>query len=350
MTNPKVSGPVSNCNARAVATHSSEIVAAGFAYPSEVVDNETFFERCRFAIAEDRDALVRETRMKTRRWCTDAENTWTLARSAVEMALRSDPTLKDEIDVVIVASGTTMPVLHPPEADNAGVADLAPLVLRELGRDDALGFDVKACYCTGFLRGLHIADAMLANRGYRAALVIATEQGSRFATAETNRSTFCFIMSDAAGAVVLRRRERARGVGIVDHRGHTEAGKHAWVGIGPDAASTVMRGSRAGEATMTMLVDCARSLMARNYLTPRDVRWLLPIQTHARIVDGLAAALDWPEDKVLWGGDVTGFSGSASIPAALAEHIHSGRIQKGDLILSVAVGAGMNCAGALFHY
>src|SRR5690606_7713421 len=102
---------------------------------------------------------------------------------------------------------TTMPVLHPPEADNAGVADLAPLVLRELGLDGALGLDIKACYCTGFLRGLQVADNLLANPNYRAALVIATEQGSRFAVAETNRSKFCFIMSDAAGAVILTREE-----------------------------------------------------------------------------------------------------------------------------------------------
>jgi 3-oxoacyl-[acyl-carrier-protein] synthase III len=52
----------------------------------------------------------------------------------------------------------------------------------------------------------------------------------------------------------------------------------------------------------------------------------------------------------LWSGDVNGFSGSASIPACLAEHVAQGTVKKGDSILSLAVGAGMNCAGALYFY
>jgi 3-oxoacyl-[acyl-carrier-protein] synthase-3 len=209
--------------------------------------------------------------------------------------------------------------------------------------------DIKACYCTGFLRGLQTMDALLANPNYRAGLVVATEQGSRFAVAETNRSTFCFIMSDAAGCAVLRRRERTSGCGIVDYVGYTDAAKVDWIGLGSDGASTIMRGSRAGAATHEMLVACARTLLARNGLTVRDVDWLLPIQTHARIVDGLRAATEFPEERLLWFGDHTGFAGSASIPACLAEKVHDGTIQKGQLVLSVAVGAGMNCAGALYH-
>lgn len=342
--------PETNTNARGGSAYASEIVATGYAYPSERVDNASYFARCRFAIADDRAALERDTRMKSRYWCGAEENTWTLARQAVAMALADDPSLRESIDVVLVASGTTMPVLHAPEPENAGVADLAPLVLRELGRSDALGLDIKACYCTGFLRGLQVMDGLLRNPNYRAGLVIATEQGSRFAIAETNRSTFCFIMADAAGAAVVRRRPDAPRVGIVDYVGYTDASKHDWVGIGPDAASTVMKGSRAGQATHEMLVACARTLLARNGLHARDIDWLIPIQTHAQVVEGMRAALEWPREKLLWFGDITGFSGSASIPACLAEHIHTGTIRKGDLILSLAVGAGMNCAGVLYYY
>ena len=327
-----------------------EIAATGWAYPSEIVDNATYLARCRFPLGVDAETLARETKMKQRTWCAPGENTWTLARDATERLLATAPQLRDEIDVVLVASGTTMPVFHAPDPQNAGVADLAPLVVRHLGRDGILGLDVKACYCTGFLRALELADALLLAERRRAALVIATEQGSRFAVAETNRSTFCYIMSDAAGAAVLRRRPGAARTGIVDHVGWTDASKFEWVGIGPDAASTVMRGSRAAAATHEMLVACARRLLERNHLRPGDVDWLIPIQTHAAVVEGLRAALDWPAERFLWFGDVTGFSGSASIPACLAEQASRGVVKKGDLCLSVAVGAGMNCAGALYHY
>ncbi len=324
------------------------IAATGYAYPSERIDNAEYMARCRFPVG-DMETLARESGVRTRAWCAPGENTWTLARAATDRALASAPELKGEIDLVLVASGTTMPVFHAPDPDNAGVADLAPLLVRHLGRDGILGLDVKACYCTGFLRALQVADAMLRRSGYRAALVVATEQGSRFAVAETNRSSFCFIMADAAGAAVVRRAPAAPRTGILDHVGHTDASKLDWVGIGPDAASTVMRGSRAAEATHELLLRCARTLLDRHGLRPADVDWLLPIQTHARIVAGLSAALGWPAGKLLWTGDRTGFSGSASIPACLGEQREQGTLRRGDLVLSVAVGAGLNCAGSLFH-
>jgi 3-oxoacyl-[acyl-carrier-protein] synthase III len=336
--------------ARRGANFASEIVGAGYSYPKESVDNETYFRRCRFPVAPDHAELERETRMKTRRWCLPEEDTATMTRAAVENLLAQHPGLEKEIDVVVVASGTTMTMAHPSDRMNRAFADLSPLVLQQLGRSDGLGLDIKACYCTGFLRGVQVVDGLLANPNYRAALLVAAEQGSRFALAETNRSSFCFIVSDAAGAVAFRRVEAGARKGIVDYCGYSDVDKLSWVGIGPDAASIIMMGSRAGEATLDMLTNCARTLLYRNAMTSRTIDWLLPIQTHAGLIDELCRRLEWPREKVLWFGDVTGFSGSASIPACLAQQIQSGTIAKGHSILSLAVGAGMNCAGALYFY
>lgn len=336
-------------NARAGAAHQSEIVAVAHAYPSESLDNAEYVRRCQFALPA-LEQLVTETRMKSRRWCSPAENTRSLTEAAVSSLLAREPALCREIDVVVVASGTTMTMAHPSDPQNCAFADLSPLVLAQLGRDNALGIDIKACYCAGFLRGLQTLDGLLANPNYRAGLLVAVEQGSRFATAASNRSSFCFIVADGAGAVVLRRGEARSRVGLIDHYGYTDASKLSWVGIGDDAASIIMMGSRAAEATREMLLDCAKTLLARNGMTARDVDWLLPIQTHAGLVQEVTSRLEWPRDKLLWFGDVNGFSGSASIPTCLSEQIESGRVRKGQVILSLAVGAGMNCAGALYAY
>ena len=141
----------------------SEIVATGFAYPGLVVDNDAFFARCRFAITSDRAALVAETRMVQRTWCGPNENTWTMAREAVRRALATGAASADEIDLVVVSSCSTIPMVSYPDPANPVVADLAPLVLAELGRDDAIGIDLKATYCAGFVRGLELVDAMLEN-------------------------------------------------------------------------------------------------------------------------------------------------------------------------------------------
>ena len=327
----------------------SELVAATHAYPSDLVDNDEYLRRCRFSLAAGATDLARETRMQTRRWCRPNENTASMTRAAIARLCEEHPEQVAQIDAVVVASGTTMPLAHPTDLENRAFADLAPLVLQQLGRNGALGLDIKACYCTGFLRGLQVADGLLGNANYRSVLVVAVEQGSRFSVAETNRSSFCFIVGDAAGAVVLRRSMLRPKVGILDFVGHTEVDKLAWVGIGEDAASIIMLGSRAGEATERMLLECGRTLLARNGLQVSDVDWLIPIQTHAGLLDSVRRQLGFDRAKLLWVGDLRGFSGSASIPACLSEHLASGQVKKGELVLSLAVGAGMNCAGALYY-
>ncbi len=327
----------------------SELVAATHAYPSEVVDNDEYLRRCRFTPSADPASLIAETRMRTRRWCKPHENTASMTRAAIARLCEEHPELVAEIDAVVVTSGTTMPMAHPTDPDNCAFADLSPLVLQQLGRTRSLGIDVKACYCTGFLRGLQVADGLLANADYRSVLVLSTEQGSRFSLAESNRSSFCFIVGDAAGAVVLRRAPPRPRVGILDYVGYTDVEKLAWVGIGADAASIIMLGSRAGEATQRMLLECGRRLLERNQLAPSDVDWLLPIQTHAGLLDSVRDELGFAAEQMLWVGGERGFSGSASIPACLSEQLASGVVSKGQLVLSLAVGAGMNCAGALYY-
>ena len=71
------------------------------------------------------------------------------------------------------------PMINAPNPENPVMADLAPLVLRELGRDDGVGIDLKAAYCAGFLRGLELMDALLDNPAYRCGLLVASDEGGR---------------------------------------------------------------------------------------------------------------------------------------------------------------------------
>jgi 3-oxoacyl-[acyl-carrier-protein] synthase-3 len=340
---------LTDTNARRGLPHSSVIAASAFAYPSELVSNEAYADRCRFTPTTSFAELAAESGVKTRRWCLPEENTRTLTDAVVQKLAHDAPELVREVDLVVVASGTTLNLAHPSDPTHPIVADLSPFVLAGLGRERALGLDIKYCYCTGFLRGVQVVDALLANENYRAALLVAVEQGSRFALAATNRTSFCFIVGDAAGAVLFRRAERREGTGVIDYCGHSEVDKWSWVGIGDDAASITMLGSQAANATRELLVQCGRTLLRRNGLTPNDVTWLLPIQTHAGLLGAVTRELEWPSERVLWFGDVNGFSGSASIPSCLAEQTSLGRIRPGDLVLSLAVGAGLNCAGALYR-
>ena len=93
----------------------TEIVATGFAYPHMIVDNAEFFARCRFPISDDHAALVADTRMVCRTWCGPGENTWTMAREAIDRALGAlgaGPVARDDIDLVVVSSCSTIPMVN----------------------------------------------------------------------------------------------------------------------------------------------------------------------------------------------------------------------------------------------
>ncbi|HMA91195.1 MAG TPA: 3-oxoacyl-[acyl-carrier-protein] synthase III C-terminal domain-containing protein [Polyangiaceae bacterium] len=336
-------------SSRAGFGHSAELVAFASAYPQRVVTNDEYLQHVEFTPTDGWAQISRESGFTERRWCNEQENCATLMLAAIEQLRDAYPEQVNQVDAVVVASGTTVPVVLPISTANVAAADLAPLALRHLHAKHALGLDLKACYCTGFLRGLEVADGLLASPHRRAVLVIAVEQGSKLAVARSNRSSFCFMVGDAAGAVIVRKASSNSGRGLIDHYGYTAPEYLDLVGIGEDARSLIMRGSKAAEASHQLFVECGQALLSRNKLKPSDISWLLPLQTHRNLVARVAAALQWPEDRIIWDASALGFSGSASIPACLADQVKRGAVRTGDSVLALAVGAGLNCAGALFR-
>lgn len=324
-----------------------EIVTTGHAFGSDVVTNEDYFARCKYAVTFDKEDTIRESRMKTRRWVGPGESALSLANQAVDKALAADPSLRDQIDVVLVSSATTMPIVNPASTENRGAQDLAPHVLHHIGRSHALGMDIKACYCTGFVRCLQVMEGLLTTGEYRAGLIVVTEHGSSLATAASNRSRFCFILADSAGAVVTRLAPKRPKLGLVDYVARTDPGSTHLANFGPDGVSFVMRGERAAHASAGLLIEAGRAILERN--DPSQIDWLLPIQSYHAMIDTVRRELAWPEEKMLWKGDETGFAGGASVPAALGRFVEEGVIERGDSVLTLTVGNGMNSGAALFY-
>jgi 3-oxoacyl-[acyl-carrier-protein] synthase-3 len=81
-----------------------------------------------------------------------------------------------------------------------------------------------------------------------------------------------------------------------------------------------------------------------------DISWLIPHQANLRIITAAARKLDLPMDKVVVTVDEHANTSSASIPLALDVAVRDGRIQRGDLLLLEAFGAGFTWGSALLRY
>ena len=97
-----------------------------------------------------------------------------------------------------------------------------------------------------------------------------------------------------------------------------------------------------GEAAVKALEDAG--------LTSADLDWLIPHQANIRIIQSAAKRLKMPMDKVVVNVDRYGNTSSASIPIALEEAIHDGRIKSGQTIVMVGFGAGLTWASTVIRW
>jgi len=272
--------------------------------------------------------------------CTD------LAEQAARRAIEAAGLMPEDIDLVIVATSTPDQVFP----------STACRLLERLGiHGGPPAFDMAAA-CSGFVYGLDTATRFIATGGARRALVVGAEVFSRILD-WTDRST-CVLFGDGAGAVVLEQSEQP---GVLSSHLHADGRQEPllnvpWgVGQGYDAlngdtGTVSMRGNevfRVAVRTLGALVD---ETLAANGLDRSDVDWLVPHQANIRIMTATARQLGLSVDRMVSTVERHGNTSAASIPLALDTAVRDGRIQRGDLLLLEAFGAGFTWGSALVRY
>jgi 3-oxoacyl-[acyl-carrier-protein] synthase III len=119
-------------------------------------------------------------------------------------------------------------------------------------------------------------------------------------------------------------------VGRPDHSGHL-----------------VMNGREVFRHAVLRLAEAVDEALAANGLTRADVDWLVPHQANLRIIDAMGRKLGLAPERVVVTVDRHANTSAASVPLALAEAWHDGRIRRGDLVLLEALGGGLTWGSAL---
>jgi 3-oxoacyl-[acyl-carrier-protein] synthase-3 len=84
--------------------------------------------------------------------------------------------------------------------------------------------------------------------------------------------------------------------------------------------------------------------------TMDDVALVIPHQANLRIIDAVRKKLGVEEQRVYVNIQEYGNTGSATVPFALWECVDTGRIEKGDLVILTAFGAGFHWAAAAVQF
>jgi 3-oxoacyl-[acyl-carrier-protein] synthase-3 len=265
-----------------------------------------------------------------------------MGAAAARAALDDAAATAAEVDAVILATST------PDQAFPA----TALRIQAELGVRQGFGFDISAA-CAGFIYGLAIADDMIKAGRTRGVLVIGSEVYSRILNWK-DRGT-CVLFGDGAGAVFLRAadRQEAGWRGILSTHVHAQGtlGDILYVdgavGQADRPGHLVMNGREVFRHAVTRLAEAVDEALAANGLGHADIDWLVPHQANSRIIDAMGRRLGLAPERVVVTVDRHANTSAASVPLALAEARHDGRIRPGDLVLLEALGGGLTWGSAL---
>jgi 3-oxoacyl-[acyl-carrier-protein] synthase-3 len=111
-----------------------------------------------------------------------------------------------------------------------------------------------------------------------------------------------------------------------------------------------MQGSDVFKEAVKAMESASIEAIRKAEITPDEIDLFISHQANYRIMEAVRRRLDIPPEKVFMNVDRYGNTSSASVPIALDEAAKSGKIQRGDIILFSAFGAGFTWGAAVVRW
>lgn len=371
--------------------HRIYISGVGAAHPAKKLDNDQLP-----AHLNTSDEWIRQRTGIQQRYIIDeaTESLADLAATAVLNAAEAAQIRPSQIDALILA--TTTPDRKMPAT--------ATLIQEKIGNHTCLAFDMQAA-CAGFIAAVQIAYGLILSGQCSKVAVIGADAMSRLM--DWNDRSTCVLFGDGAGAVIIEDdmeaelknnaknlvasshdeafrlpslNEREVGVGsgasfcyMMDHHpaaplDYRQSGSGNIIDIvsynraelgnilyTDEQGLLRMNGSLVFRSAVQELTAICQTLLERNNLKNDDISWIIPHQANQRILEAIATNLDLPFEKFVVTVDRYANTSAASIPMALDFLDKNGdkfykKLNSGDLVIMLGVGAGMVFNGLLLRW
>ena len=330
----------------------ARILGTGMYVPPRIVKNAELEAQ----LDTTNDWIVQMTGIHERHYVDVGVGTSDLGVEAAKKALADAHLTPQDVDFIIFA--TLSPDFQFP---GSGV-----MVQHKLGCRTVGALDVRN-QCTGFLYSLQMAESLVRGGTYRHVLVIGAEVHSTGLDFSRRGRDVTVIFGDGAGAVVV-------GPSEDDNRGilHTEVfsdgtdikmlwtelpgsfyhdrfGEKEWWGE-PGRQYPKMKGRQVFMEALRHLPETINSSLKATGLTLDDIDVIVPHQANLRINMKLAEMMNIPESKFVNNIQKYGNTTAGSIPIALDEAVHDGRITPGKLVMLTGFGAGFTWGTAIVRW
>jgi len=327
-------------------TKFAKIIGTGSYLPDQRISNDALASRLAEQGIETSDEWIfSRSGIKSRHFASPEQMTSDLAVSAAKAAIEMAQIDIQSIDMIILATSTGDYL--------GGFPSTACVVQDKLGiKSQCAAFDVQAV-CSGFMYGLHLADALIRSGTNQRILVIGAEVFSRILNFQDR--TTCVLFGDGAGAVLL---EASNEPGILSSALHADGSYRDILCVPGNtnaggivgSAFLKMDGQAVFKLAVKVLEQVAMEVLEKAQLSTAQIDWLIPHQANIRIMEGTAKKLGIPLDHVIVTLAQQGNTSAASVPLALDHGIRSGKIQRGQHLLLEGVGGGFTWGAACIRY
>jgi 3-oxoacyl-[acyl-carrier-protein] synthase III len=300
-------------------------------------------------IVETNDAwITQRTGIKERRVVRSDETTASLASHAATKALHAARLEPRDIDLILCA--TITPEMVTPST--------ACFIAQSLGLSSTPAMDISAA-CSGFVYALDTATAFIKSGRHKNVLIIGAETLSRITDYQDRGS--CILFGDGAGAAVVSRSAQPD-TGVLHASLHADGNGWELLYCQPGSRhplDTVMvagrqhylklRGREVFKFAVSKFVELVEDACKTCGIAKDQIKLVVPHQSNLRIIEAAMDKLGISLDKAAVNIAHYGNTSAASIPIALDEAVRSGRVQKGDIVVLVAIGAGLTWANAVIR-
>ena len=211
-------------------------------------------------------------------------------------------------------------------------------------------FDVNAA-CAGFIYAMSVGNQTVATGVAKNVLVVGVDTLSTVVD-WTDRAS-CILFGDGAGAVVLQASDTP---GVLATHLHAD-GQYTELLYADNALfshkahnTLQMQGNEVFKVAVKKLGEIVDQTLAKAGVDKADIDWLIPHQANMRIIQAMAKRLQLPMEKVVLTIEEHGNTSAASIPLALDHAVRHGQVQRGQILLLEAFGAGFAWGSALVKF
>ncbi|MBN1822442.1 MAG: ketoacyl-ACP synthase III [Prolixibacteraceae bacterium] len=346
----------------------TKIIGSGSYIPDVKISNDHFLSYQFFdpstgkVFDKSNEEIIEKFREITgiveRRWVKPDQVTSDIAAHAISDACNTAGIDKEDLDFIVIGHNFG----DIPEGSNC--TDVLPGLANKV--KEKLKIRNPGCICMdiisgcpGWTQGMIVADSFIKSGFHKRGVVVGADVLSRISDPYDRDS---MIYADGAGAVIVEAKKSRKPVGIVSHSSRSDSIRFAgMLTLGPSSNPEIdrnkmyikMLGHKLYLYAINHVPEIVKDSIEKAGIELTDIKKVLIHQANAKMDDAMLSGLfklykkrKIPEDIMPMSIFKLGNSSTATVPT-IYDLIMKGKmdgheINKGDYILFISVGAGMN--------